>query len=132
MLSRVLKFMTKRNVKGIESLQFSSEREMASKGVLLSAGKDVLCYLGIAGVVCTCAMITSSAYAAESAVQVASIEKLGATIKKILVSDGKLMIDAGIIAAGGYAAVITKSPIALILSIVSAFIFHIAIAVFVS
>lgn len=115
MLNRVLKFMMKRNVKGIESLQLSSEREMLSKRVSLSAGKEALCYLGIAGV--TCVLIASSAYAAESAVQVASIEKLGATIKKILVNDGKLMIDAGIIAAGGYAAVITKSPIALILSV---------------
>lgn len=61
------------------------------------------------------------------AATVPSIGKLVATVKKMIVEDGKLLIDAGIIAVGGYASIITRSPAAVILALVFALIFHLAI-----
>ena len=61
-----------------------------------------------------------------SAVDVAVINNLGATVKAMLEGQGALVIDGIILAAAAYGTAVTKSPAPIVCGIVSCGVFHIA------
>ena len=73
------------------------------------------------------ATIVSDANAAGTAVQLDFVDNLQATVKELMAGAGSFVIDAMILAGGGYATARTSTPAPIILAILSVFIFEICI-----
>jgi hypothetical protein len=73
------------------------------------------------------ATIASDAHAVGTAVKLDFVDNLEATVKELMQGAGSFVIDAMILAGGGYATARTSTPAPIILAILSVFIFEICI-----
>jgi hypothetical protein len=84
-------------------------------------------------VVTTCVLsalvliVANDANAAGTAVEIKFVDNLHATVKELMQGAGSFVIDAMILAGGGWATARTSTPAPIILAILSVFIFEICI-----
>ena len=98
-----------------------------SKGISTKQNQLSNSALALCMVTALVATIVSDPNAAGTAVQRDFVDKLQTTVKELMAGAGSFVIDAMILAGGGYATARTSTPAPIILAILSVFIFEICI-----
>ncbi len=109
--------------KSINKVNSYKSVEKAGKYSLLTNSVLTVCM-----VTALAATIPSDAMAAGTAVEVPFVDNLKETVKDLMTGAGSFVIDAMILAGGGWATVRTSTPAPIVLAILSVFIFEICVS----
>jgi len=117
------------NKKGESKMKISQNKIKDQKAGVISTKQNKFANNALTACMLTAlaVAITSDASAAGTAVQLDFVDNLQATVKELMQGAGSFVIDAMILAGGGYATARTSTPAPIILAILSVFIFEICI-----